>query len=201
MHNNIWIICDIFYCKLLNYFIMYNIKKLLMDILPLNSPSLNTLLRSAGLRSDFQVQKVFDEQNFSASYSDKSSKVITEKYDPGKKNYKQPEASYFSLVQPQFQSNTPISKKNNINNPYFDKLKLNSQKGELPGTIFNNRDLKSAQIHSPSSELIGTGYFVTIPSDNPNVLNLVPEQKQMSSKFKVYFDQTKLKGTLVNVSL
>ena len=128
-------------------------------------------------------------------------RVTTEKYDPGKNSYKQPEAAYFSLIQPQFQSNTPISKKNNIKNPNFEKLKLSSQKSELPDTKFNNKNFKSAQIHSSSAELIGTGYFVTVPSDQPNVLNLVPEQKQMSSKFKIYFDQSKHKGTLLNVSL
>ncbi len=170
-----------------------------MDFLPLNSASLNTLLRSAGLRSDYQAQQSIENKNFSAVYSDKLSQVTTDNYNPGTTNYKQPEASYFSLIQPQFQSNSPISKGNNIKNSHFENSTTISRHSKINDTKLTGKNLITAQIYSSQTEMIGTGYFVTAPSDNPNVLDLVPERKQMDSKFKIYFDQTKIKGTLVNV--
>jgi len=172
-----------------------------MDVSPLNSPSLNTLLRSAGLKSDSLQQKNFDEQNFSASFSDKLSTVTTENYEPGQKNLKKPESLYVSLIQPQFQSNTPISKNNNIKKSFLEKSYSVNKHSRLQNSTKNTINLKTAQIYSSSSESIGTGYFVTAPSGNPNILDLVHEQKQMNSKFKIYFDQTKIKGSLLNVTL
>ncbi len=174
-----------------------------MDILPLNSPSLNTLLRSAGLRSDSLLQKSYDENNFSSSYTDKLSKVTTENYEPGQSTLKKPESSYITLIQPQFQSNTPISKNNNVKKSFLEKSYSVNKQGKLHNIANNgiNINIKSAQIYSSASETIGTGYFVTAPSGNPNILDLVPEQKQMNSKFKIYFDQTKIKGSLLNVTL
>ena len=172
-----------------------------MDAIPLNSPSLNTLLRTAGLKSDFLAQKNFNEQNFHSSFSDKLSEVASEKYEPGETNNRQPESSYISLMQPQFQSNSPISKNENVKNSFFEKSTAVTNNSSLPGINFNKRDLTPAQIFSSSSETIGTGYYVSVPSGKPDIFDLVHEEKHVNSKFKIYFDQTKLKGTLVNVML
>jgi len=172
-----------------------------MDAFPLNSPSLNTLLRTAGLKSDFLAQKNFNEKNFSSPFSDKLSKVTTEKYEPGKTNYGQPEASYISQMQPQFQVNSPISKNGNVRNPVFEKSTAVTNKSSLTRKNFNKRNLTPAQIFSSSSETIGTGYYISVPSGKQGIYDLIPEEKQVNSKFKIYFDHTKLKGTLVNVML